>query len=139
MVLGMSLTQCSYYTAFYIANTSDSARNVTVYLDTKPAGIPIFEVRRFVLYDIKDGKVDFEHQRTFSPRDKTAHEIVIPAHTALQIARLFNEKYVHSQQQFINDRVFNLQKIVSTTAVITPQNFDDYFNKTDYGFVWKLP
>jgi hypothetical protein len=139
MVLGMSLTQCSYYTAFYIANTSDVARSVSIYLDPKPAGIPIFEAQRFVLFDIKDGKVDFERHQTFFPNENLAHEIVIPAHTALQIARLFNEKYLHSQQQFINGRVFNLLKIVTPTTMITQKNFDDHFKKSGYGFVWKLP
>ena len=59
--------------------------------------------------------------------------VILPENTSLIIGELSNDHYSRYDQQFINDRRFNLKVIEirngSQTTNISPKQFDTYFKK----------
>lgn len=129
---------CSWTIRFYVVNSGTMPRTVSIAVERPGSGFAIFDPAQFYLVPVNEGKPDYEHVKRL-PRAGLQNTVEIPAHTALEIGHLSNERYQSSRQQFINGRVFNLKKIQYGANEITAEDFDNYFQKKSYGYAWELP
>lgn len=137
--MSLALTRCSFQSYLIVINPHNETRQVTIVLESRPQGVPIFRAKHFALYPLKDNEVDFSSHVPVARADASSHTLPIPAKTALCIALLHNETFNGSDQHFINGRVFNLKQLVAGEIVVSAQNFGSYFKKTNYGAAWLLP
>jgi hypothetical protein len=129
---------CSWTIRFYIVNSGATVRSVTIEVERPSSGFVIFDPAQFSLIPFSDEKPDYERTKRLS-RASLKNTVEIPAHTALEIGHLNNDRYENSRQQFINGRIFNLKKIQAGDIEITKANFDNYFKNRNYARVWELP
>jgi hypothetical protein len=132
------LQGCSWITPFYIVNLTDSEIGIEVGLVDLAHGIPIFQnantsFRQLALtkngFPDETKSMDAKAEALESPYH---YRIKLPPHSAIMIGSLQNDKYYSYDQKFINDRVFNLKRIVITkgnqvqTEIDGPV-FDNFF------------
>jgi hypothetical protein len=67
-------------------------------------------------------------------------KIIIPAHSTLEIGRLFNDTYDKYNQLFINGHGFSMKELIviqgDKEAKMVPSTFDHYFKKGKNGDVF---
>lgn len=132
------LGSCSWTVQFYVINSSAAPREITIELEKKNSSFLIFDPRFFTIYPYDD-EMDYARGKSAAVTTGSPIRIVIPAKSALVIGRLNNQNYENSRQRFINDRVFNLKRLLSGQTEITPDNFDQYFRKASTGYAWQIP
>lgn len=135
----MMLQACSWIERFFVVNDTDEAITLDVKLLADPGNFPIFSYRSFYTYPVQKNNVSCEKPTEVTPahqsgKNQSQYTVTLPAHTALEIGRLDNDKYERYDQYFINDRKFNLESITVKSAgkeiSITPATFDAYFKKS---------
>lgn len=133
---------CSWMTHFYIANHTDDEVVVEIRLSEEELRFPIFYYAQhyyhtYQLVDMnKKGRILHETKEALEvdTLDGFGHcKITIPPGKALEFGVLNNDYYEHYQQDFINDRKFNLISLSFSNgrAPIKPENFDDAITKKD--------
>jgi hypothetical protein len=117
-------------------NTSDKPISIEIKLSKKVTSFPIFDYSSFTLRGEKNGKIIYDSQKEIKAdtlEDYSHFKISIPAHSALEIGQLLNDKYEKYNQYFINGRVFNLESLIIHSSEketkILPETFDTYFEK----------
>jgi len=138
------LTSCSWEVRFYISNMTDAPVDIQVTLKKIERGFPIFKYKSLTRYELrKNGYVSHQKIETVTPEmdDNTlTYKYQLQPNYALSIGVLNNDNYKSYDQYFINDRVFNLEKIIigykNTTIEIVPETFDDYFKVMKRGGVY---
>jgi len=105
-------------------------------LQSKVVGtFPIFDYASASIYALnKRSKIDFEKSSNlkYDTITKFSHiTFKLPPQSAVQIGALHNDKYKSYNQNFINGRFFNLEKIIikKTDLVIVKTDFDKYFKR----------
>ena len=136
------LNACSWRVCFYVLNNSDKPVSVEIKLNKKITSFPIFHYNRFIARSEKKEKINYENQSDIKAdtlEDYSHIKIFVPAHMALEIGQLQNDKYEKHDQYFINGRVFNLEWLIigdgEKETKITPASFDNFFRKGKYGDV----
>lgn len=142
ILLALALQNCSWICRFFISNTSDKPVSIEIKLNKTAANFPIFHYREFYLHETNGEKIKDDTKEFLADtlEDYSHIKFTLPAHTAVEIARLQNDKYEKHDQYFINGRVFNLESLALTNngkeTKITPETFDTYFKKGKYGEVF---
>ncbi|HLP13513.1 MAG TPA: hypothetical protein VK177_16375 [Flavobacteriales bacterium] len=136
-VLALFLQSCSWIVPFYIINNTNKTVQVEVSLMDLAKGIPIFDNASGTLtaYGVdKRFSIDYDKPLSLSKvrgADDFHYSVQLPPHSAISIGHLDNDRYNAHDQHFINDRVFNLRRIVlnegDKKTEITNINFDSYF------------
>ncbi len=133
---------CSWRLGFYIINNSDKPVAVEIKLNKKLTSFPIFHYNRFFVRSEKKEKINYENQSDIKAdtlEDYSHLKLFVPAHMALEIGQLQNDKYEKHDQYFINGRVFNLEWMIigdgEKETKITAAAFDNFFRKGKHGDV----
>jgi len=139
LIMSLMFSGCSYQTYLMLLNPHNESRRVTLQVDPKPAGAPIFTTRGLALYKLNNNEVDFSSHEALVHAELASLTLEIPARSALSIAVLRNEHYRSSGQNFQNGRIFNLKRLTAGTITVTRDNFGDYFKRTDFGAALSIP
>ena len=132
--------RCSYQTHILLLNRNDTPRAVQLQFQIVPNGTPLFSDRNIARFPINaDKRVNYALPMPLTVEDSANCTVQLPPHSALSTAVIRNQEYKSSQQQFINQRRFNLQKITVGATVVNRANFDRYFRKTADGIAWSVP
>lgn len=132
---GFLLNGCSWVEQFMIKNNTTEAIDVTYELTSSEKGFSLF-YNHPELFGLTSKKgIDWEKKKEVEDADTSRYKIHVqlPPNHALIIGSLHNQKYESYDQEFFNDRHFNLKHLtVKTTDElidITPDKFDTYFYK----------
>jgi hypothetical protein len=123
-------------------NTSESPITVEIKLKKDLTNFPIFHYRKVYVHDAPNDKIkDEEKEFLADTLENYSHfKYTIPAHSAVEIGELQNDKYEKYNQYFINGRIFNLESLVINSAgketKIVPETFDAYFKKGKHGEIY---
>lgn len=129
------LQGCSRQEYFVITNETTADIIIEYKLKKTPEGFPIFDQhpKSYALND--DGAIYWDKLKSIKDTDTIEHfiHITLPPNTGLIIGRLSNDEYKSYDQDFINNRHFNLErlKIISDDkrSEIYPETFDSFFTK----------
>jgi hypothetical protein len=136
VVFALALQGCSWIERFFIVNHTASPVTIEVKLVESPRGFTIFSSSQLYSYPAPKNKVSCDKPTEIQPTRLSPYHysVELPANTALEIGRLFNDRYEKQDQYFINDRTFNLTEIRITVGgketVIGRQAFDAHFKKS---------
>ena len=139
LIISLMVSGCSYQTYLLVLNPHNESRRVTLQVDPKPAGAPIFTTRDLALYKLNKDEVDFSSHEALAHTELASLTLEIPARSALRIAVLRNEHYRSSEQNFLNGRIFNLNRLTAGTITVTRANFGVYFTRTAFGAAFSIP
>ncbi|MDF1672376.1 MAG: hypothetical protein P1U41_02665 [Vicingaceae bacterium] len=107
-------TGCSWSEYFVINNLSDQPIFIS-YTITKPKehNFGIFEHSPNFYKTTKQGKIDWNNKVEIKDTEESSEivNIILPPKTTMIFGRLQNDTYTHYNQNFINDREFNLDFI----------------------------
>ena len=127
---------CSWVNRFFVVNTTGKPVTVEIKLNKNVTSFPIFHYRELYAYPCENKKPEWGQQKEIladTLEDYSHFKVQLPAHTALEIGRLQNDKYEKYDQYFINGRVFNLEQLLITSGgketKIVATTFDKYFSK----------
>ena len=138
------LNSCSWQEYFLIFNETEFHVLVEYEIEKTDIGFPIFMARPSLYKIAKNGGVSWEEKITAKDEDSLVHliKIVLPPHSVLNFGLLSNDRYQNYDQKFINDRVFNLDKIVievkGEITEILPEKFDVFFIKGSNGIAHRI-
>ena len=132
---GLLLNSCSWVERFMIKNNTSEAIEVFYELNSPEIGFSLFHSLP-ELYEMTSRKeIDWEKKREVEDADTSYYKVnlSLPPNHILIIGSLHNQTYESYDQEFINDRHFNLKHLTIKTADelidVTPQNFDKQFYK----------
>lgn len=131
----IALHACSRMEDFAVANPTAADCRITYELQPDLKGFGIFNEKPLCYELTRNGKInwDIKVQIDDDNPDKYAVDVTIPAKTILIIGNLSNDTYTVYNQEFINDRKFNLQKLTVACGdfvqQLTPATFDSHFTK----------
>ena len=131
LLLTSCLSSCSWQEYFAIVNTSGSSVSVAYTIGPSGDGFPIFstDFRAYKTTATNGINWDLPVNLTDTDTSKNTVLVSLPDDVILVIGELSNDHYSHYDQQFINDRVFNLQSVdvpINATGII-PKTFDRFF------------
>lgn len=134
-IVAFVLNACSWQESFIVKNQSDEDLVVYYQLKNPTKSFAIFSYTPQV-YKLKNNyELDWNSEINILDMDTAILQIkiIIPPKHALVLGHLSNDKYKKYNQDFINDREFNLDflKISNTQhqVYIVPETFDNYFKK----------
>ena len=134
---------CSWTLGFYIINSTNDEIQIEIKLqDTLVGNFPIFDYHDGTIYSVdKKNKIIYDKSEDIIYDTLSIFSNVIfklPSKSAIQIGALQNDKYKSYDQYFINERVFNLEKITikNSETVILKKDFDKYFKKDGNGITY---
>lgn len=128
------LSGCSWQEYFVLHNNTGSDITVT-YTTTKVNGFAIFDNMPSVYQSNNSGEIDWNKKIEVEDKDTSlpGYQFILPPNSILKFGTLSNDNYVKHDQEFINDRVFNLQimEIMKKdgSVKITADQFDHFFKK----------
>lgn len=135
LFLTLVLQGCSWVEQFAIFNLKTDAVIVGYTLNTDIKGVAIFESGPVCYRVTEEGNIDWE-QAVVLEDGNPAPDIVlveVPPKCVLIFGYLHNDTYERYNQEFINDRKFNLKLLFigndKTGIQITPATFDAHFQK----------
>lgn len=143
-----SLQGCSWVCRFYITNTTNETLSVEMKLMDCPGSFPIFHYPHFYYgklwqYQLKKNSNVNHFAGMIEVKADTLENFShfrfqIPPHSAVEIGALQNDKYERHDQQFINGRKFNLERllIMEKKIEVTPADFDNHFRKGKSGEIY---
>lgn len=140
---------CSWTSHFYIVNLTDQDLTVEIILSEEEMMFPIFyyssrNFGRHQLFELNPKKKIDRTTKKEIEVDTLANfahcQINLPPNTAFEFGVLNNDKYESYDQEFINNRVFNLKRLRFSNGKdgITPQNFDKNSEIIDGSVVVKV-
>ncbi|HYG50983.1 MAG TPA: hypothetical protein VD905_08765 [Flavobacteriales bacterium] len=148
LFLALLLQSCSWTVPFFIINNTTRPVRVEVSLMDLSKGIPIFFTASSPVsaYHIdKNSTIDYNKPVTLAKKkgtDEFHYTVELPAYSAISLGQLENDRYSAHDQHFINDRVFNLRRIIITEDVkkteITNINFDAYFYESQNSVIYPV-
>ena len=126
--------------------TNETPNNISVeYTIPNPSGgFGIFTTTPTVYKLNSSGNIDWNNQLSLVDLDTNLFtvKLVLPPKSYVIIGNLSNDHYEKDNQQFINDRIFNLEKISidnnGKSTEIRPENFDNFFKKTSGNIEFKI-
>lgn len=133
LFLLFALSACSWKEYFTIYNGSTSNVKVRYELNLSVRGFHIFHHSPELFGSNGSGSILWDQQMTYTDLDsnKSVVELMLPPNSVLRFGELDNDNYEHHKQYFINDRQFNLERILivsgKDSTLIERQQFDDYF------------
>ena len=136
--------RCSWVEYFVVINESDKAIYVQYELNNDVNGFPIFYDHPNVFPLNSSDKIEWGLEIGVSDEDTLLHKVAIalPPRSALVFGSLYNSSYKSYDQQFINGRQFNLQKLQllqgNKILEIVPSNFDKHFKKKQGNIFYKV-
>ncbi len=132
---GLLLNSCSWVEQFIIKNNTTETIEITYELNPQERGFALFHTMPEV-YEMNSRKgIDWDKKREMQDTDTSYHKVNVklPPNHVLIIGSLHNQTYERYDQDFYNDRHFNLKHLTVKTADelidVTPQNFDKQFYK----------
>lgn len=136
LISGLLLNSCSWVERFIIKNATNQAIDITYELTPYERGGTLFHTMP-EFYEMNSRKgIDWEKKKEVEDAD-TSHfkvNVILPPNHVLIIGSLHNQTYQRYDQEFINDRHFNLKHLAVKTADelidVIPQNFDKQFYKS---------
>lgn len=142
LLLLFNFESCSWQEYFIIINQSNREQKIIISLDEIQEGIPIFD-RNFDFYEFdKAGNPLWDKKKTLRVVKLTDYsfEFNLPIGYGVVFGRLSNDKYISSNQNFINGRRFNLQSIETDheEVLIVKENFDRFFIKSNGHISYQL-
>ena len=135
---------CSWQEYFVITNENNSDITIEFTIPSPSGGFGIFDTTPTVYKINSSGNIDWNNQLLLVDLDTTlfAVKLLLPPRSSVIIGNLSNDHYEKHNQQFINDRIFNLEKISITNngkiTEIRPENFDNFFKKTSGNIECKI-
>lgn len=104
------------------------------------SGFPIFTERAEIFKMNKSGDINWENRSAITDLDTSLQtvKIILPPNSILNFGHLSNDHYTSHNQYFINDRKFNLEKLIVNKTEIVPETFDKYFKKDDGSIVYRI-
>ncbi|CAG0976205.1 MAG: hypothetical protein HND27_00965 [Bacteroidetes bacterium] len=131
------LQGCSWTEHFFIINNSSHPVQLFITLAPYERGFSIFNYQDFQQYPVnKKNKLNIEKPEPIKHDTLDAYyniKMIIPPYKAVSIGYLNNQHYEKYNQDFFNDRQFNLRHIRlitnSNTVEIPDTLFDHYFIK----------
>lgn len=137
LISSLLLNGCSWIEQFMIKNSTTETIVVTYELNSPEKGFSLFHSMP-TLYEMTSRKgIDWEKKKEVEDADTSYYRVNVklPPNHVLIIGSLHNQKYESYDQDFFNDRHFNLKhltiKIADELIDVTPQNFDKQFYKTN--------
>lgn len=131
----ISMQSCSRMEDFAVANSTAADCHVTYELQPDLKGIGIFNEKPTCYELTRNGKInwDIKVEVEDDNPDRFVVDVTIPPKCVLIIGNLSNDTYTAYNQEFINDRKFNLQKLTVSCGdflqQLTPATFDGHFTK----------
>lgn len=136
VALLLLLEACSWQEYFIIKNNSTSDIVLT-YTLTVAEGFPLFDATTTAYSSKSSGEIDWAKTVHVEDQDTSllGLQFTLPPKCNLVIGYLHNDRYSNAKQQFINNRVFNFERMEIKKKdgknTITKDNFDSYFKKND--------
>lgn len=133
--LVLLLQGCSRQEYVVVTNRTGADIAIEYEIELPMDGFPMFnDVPR--VYDLEPtDAIRWDRTRPIVDLDTTRSRVHFILHPdkGLMIGSLSNDTYARYDQYFINGRQFNLKRLTvrkgSTTTVIKPEHFDQYFTK----------
>lgn len=142
---------CSWQNLFSVYNLSNKPILMEYSFFQNQRGFPLFEAP--VFHKLENGQidwyktalVDFKESYKYDTLAEVAnvrYKFHLPPKCVVIIGRLNNSHYESVDQNFINDRYFNLTELKifgeKEEQIITKANFDNYFKVVRGDIVYKL-
>jgi len=144
LLLTCTLSSCSWNEYFALFNASGASIRVRYDIDSVESGFPLFNTAYRAYKTDRNTSIDWNKSVQLIDSDtlKNSVTLILPDQTSLIIGELSNDHYSRYDQQFINDRRFNLNVIEvgndSHATRISPKQFDTYFKKKNGIIVYEI-
>ncbi len=131
---------CSWQQYFLIANHSNKEITITYTLADIGRSFPIFTDDAEIFKMNKSGNIIWDNRTEINDLDTSLNtvKLILPPNCILNFGHLSNDHYEKYDQYFINDRKFNLEKLIVNSTEIHPETFDKYFKKDDGGIIFRV-